>query len=71
MIARKKELDRTRVLENIRKSGGVACKRFWVELQRSKKQGGLMEVKDVDGCVVTEPGLVKEIEDETVLAGVG
>ena len=63
LIARKKELDRTRVLENIRKSGGVACKRFWMELQRSKKrrkQGGLMEVKDGDGCVVTEPGLVKE-----------
>ena len=62
VIRRKKEEDRARTLRFIQENGGTQCKLFWSDLKRrgKKRSGCIMESKNHEGDLLTDPEDVKE-----------
>ena len=62
IIRQKKEEDRARTLRFIQENRGTQCKLFWSDLKRQgkKRSGCIMEIKNHEGDLLTDPEEVKE-----------
>ena len=62
IIRQKQEEDRARTLRFIQENGGTRCKLFWSDLKRQgkKRSGCIMEIKNHEGVLLTDPEEVKE-----------
>ena len=73
IIRRKKVEDTARTLRLIQENGGAWCKLFCSDLKRQgkKKSGCIMEIRNQEGDLLTDPEDVIEGETMEVLGGVG
>ena len=62
IIRQKQEEDRARTLRFIQENGGTWCKLFWSDLKRQgkKRSGCILEIKNHEGDLLTDPEDVKE-----------
>ena len=62
IIRWKKEEDRARTLRFFQENGGTWCKSFWSDLMRQgrKRSGCIMEIKNHEEDLLTDPEEVKE-----------